>query len=56
MNTGPKPRMTKEEIQQIIDNRLAVILEKELQQNEEAIQNGISDVPSTRRRKRQNAK
>ena len=33
MNTVAKPRMSREEIQRIIDSRLAVILEKELQQN-----------------------
>lgn len=32
METRAKPRMTQEEVQRIIDNRLAIIIEKEIMQ------------------------
>ena len=56
MNSGAKPRMSKEDIQQIIDNRLAVILEKELQQNEGSSQECNPDVSSASKTRKLNKK
>lgn len=56
MNMVAKPRMSKEEIQQIIDSRLAVILEKELQQNEGSVQSGASAASSSPKGTRRNKK
>jgi hypothetical protein len=56
MNTVAKPRMSKEEIQQIIDSRLAVILEKELQQNEGSEQDAGTAASSGRKASKSNRK
>ena len=56
MNTGAKPRMSKEDIQQIIDSRLAVILEKELQQNEGSAQDAGTAASSGRKASKRNRK
>lgn len=56
MNTVAKPRMSKEEIQQIIDSRLAVILEKELQQNEGSEQDAGTSASSGRKASKRNRK
>ena len=56
MNTVAKPRMSKEEIQQIIDSRLAVILEKELQQNEGSEQDAGTAASSGRQASKRNRK
>ena len=56
MNTVAKPRMCKEEIQQIIDSRLAVILEKELQQNEGSEQDAGTAASSCRKASKRNRK
>lgn len=56
MNTVAKPRMSKEEIQQIIDSRLAVILEKELQQNEGSAQDAGKAASSDRKAGKRNRK
>jgi len=56
MNTVAKPRMSKEEIQQIIDSRLAVILEKELQQNEGSEQDAGTAASSGRKASKRNRK
>lgn len=56
MNTVAKPRMSKEEIQQIIDSRLAVILEKELEQNEGSAQDAGKAASSGRKASKRNRK
>lgn len=56
MNTVAKPRMSKEEIQQIIDSKLAVILEKELQQNEGSEQDAGTAASSGRKASKINRK
>ena len=56
MNSVAKPRLSKEDIQQIIDNRLAVILEKELQQNEGSSQECSPDVSSVCKARKRNRK
>jgi hypothetical protein len=56
MNTVAKPRMSKEEIQKIIDSRLAVILEKELQQNEGSEQDAGTAASSGRKVSKRNRK
>lgn len=56
MNTGAKPRMSKEDIQQIIDSRLAVILEKELQETGASPQESGSAASSASKTRKQNKK
>lgn len=53
MDVRFKPRMSKEEVQQIIDSRLAILLEKELLQENVPLQNsGSGNVDSSQSKPR----
>ena len=51
MDVGFRPRMSKDEVQKIIDDRLSLILEKELQQaNLEAVVSEKENADSSQRK------
>ena len=51
MDVGFRPRMSKDEVQKIIDDRLSLILEKELQQaNLETVVSEKENADSSRRK------
>lgn len=56
MDVNSKPRLSKEEVQQIIDNRLAIIIEKEILQSDADEEIAKSAKAATLRRKVQRKK